>query len=119
MADFLTLNITGAWADKVQPGGLRFDASGARDEKPKWVKFGPVGLKIGYGHTEKGIQYLNIFVKHLGRAGFPVGGLLGEDDHSEVATPEQACFKLVAMSESKAGSDGHPATASVAMAIPA
>jgi len=96
---FQELNVTGAWADAAQPGGFRFDAHDALDRKPTWMKLGPVGLKIVHGHTDMGIQYLNIFVKHLGRAGFPVGGLLGEDDHAEAAKPEAACQRTTSLSQ--------------------
>ena len=33
-------------------------------------------------------MYLNLYVEHLGQAGFHVGGLLGEDDHSDEANYE-------------------------------
>jgi len=116
---FQRLNITGAWADETHAGGLTFDVQTALETRADWAKFGPLELKVVHGHTEKGIPYLNFFVKHLHAAGFAVGGLLGEDDHSEVAMPEHECQKSVALSVSKAGSDGHLATASVAVAIPA
>jgi len=116
---FQRLNITGMWADETHAGGLTFDAQTAREARADWAKIGPLELKVVHGHTEKGFPYLNFFVKHLHAAGFAVGGLLGEDDHSGIATPEQACQTRVALSRSKAGSDGDLATASVAMAIPA
>lgn len=103
---FLALNITGAWASRVKPGGLRFDASSASDEEPKWTKFGPVDLKVVTGRTASGIRYLNVYVKNLGRAGFDVGGLLGSDDHSEVSTPTQECVKRVALSSRLIMNDG-------------
>jgi len=96
---FQALNITGAWADTVKPGGLRYVASSASPEEPKWAKFGPVELKVVHGRTAQGAQYLNIYVKNLGRVGYDVGGLLGLDDHSEAATPTQACLKRLALLE--------------------
>ncbi|CAK0845393.1 unnamed protein product [Prorocentrum cordatum] len=88
---FTSVNITGAWADKLQAGGIRFDADGAQSHKvPMWTSFGPLAVKVVHGRTEEGIRYFNLFVKHLGHAGFAVGGLLGEDDHTEVArTPRE------------------------------
>lgn len=96
---FQQLNITGAWADKAQTGGLYFDAYGAHDEKPTWAKLGPMEVKVAHGRTAKGLQYLNIFVKHLGSAGFAVGGLLGEDDHAEAAAPEEGCQNKLSLAE--------------------
>lgn len=114
---FQRLNITGAWADEAHAGGLTFDAHTARESRAEWQKFGPLELKVVHGRTEKDILYLNFYVKHLGVAGFDVGGLLGEDDHSWVATPEGECVNTVSLS--KAGSDGHSAASSVAAAISA
>jgi len=103
---FQRLNVTGVWADEAHAGGFAFDAQTFREARAEWAKFGPLELKVVLGRTEKGIPYLNFLVKHLGAAGFDVGGLLGEDDHSEVATPEEQCHKIVSLS----------APASVAMA---
>jgi len=88
---FQELNVTGAWAEASYTGGLRFQARGEAHEKPMWVKFGKVQIKVAYGVTNEGVQYLNFYVKHLGHAGFAVGGLLGEDDHKEAAMPSPAC----------------------------
>ncbi|CAK0861844.1 unnamed protein product [Prorocentrum cordatum] len=96
---FQDINVTGTWAHKAQPGGFRFDARGARaeNEKPRWLRLGPVELKAGSGHTDKGQHYLNVYVKNLQRVGFLVGGLLGEDDHAEAAAPEERCQKILSM----------------------
>lgn len=99
---FMSLNITGAWADEVQAGGLTFNAQGARDETlqmKSWTKFGPLELKVAHGHTNMGIKYLNFYVKHLGHAGADVGGLLGGDDHSEAATPDETCAKSMSLAK--------------------
>lgn len=109
---FQELNVTGAWAEKTQTGGLHFDAQSALDEKPRWAEFGPVQLKISHGRTDKGVQYLNFYAKHLGHVGFVVGGLLGEDDHAEAATPSGACQRSVSLS--KKGLRGQSAPTSVA-----
>jgi len=113
---FVALNITGAWADMAQTGGLRFDAYATPDEKPKWAKYGPVDLKIAHGRTVQGIRYLNIYARHLGRAGFAVGGLLGEDDHSEAVVPTDGCLKTLALTRKGAGK-GLPRAGSVAEAM--
>ncbi|CAK0840070.1 unnamed protein product [Prorocentrum cordatum] len=94
---FQEINATGTWANKVRPGGLHFDAHDARDETPKWLKLGLVELKVGSGHTDKGQPYLNVYVKNLQRTGYRVGGLLGEDDHTEAAAPEEGCQKMLSL----------------------
>merc|ERR1719188_1748096 len=105
---FQEMNITGAWVNAQYAGGLHFQAWKVLDEKPSWVKFGKVQIKVAHGHTRQGILYLNFYVKHLDHAGFAVGGLLGEDDHLEAATPSKACvhqisfFQIAALNESNA-----------------
>jgi len=94
---FQTVNVTGAWAEKAQADEVRFDANSGGEEKPKWANFGPVALKVAHGRTEQGTKYLNVYVKHLGRAGFAVGGLLGEDDHEDVSTPPAGCTKRMTL----------------------
>lgn len=104
---FQEVNITGAWAEKTQVGGLRFDVSDrARDQNSGWVILGPVGLKVAFGHTDQGTKYMNIFAKHLGQAGFAVGGLLGEDDHQEVSTPQGSCAHRVSLNRQAAPKRG-------------
>jgi len=90
---FRELNVTGSWVVEKHAGGLRFQAEGVHDENKKWLKFGKVQIKVAHGHTQQGISYLNFYVKHLGHAGFAVGGLLGEDDHEEAATPTRECIR--------------------------
>mmetsp|Transcript_47895 Transcript_47895/g.129202 ORF Transcript_47895/g.129202 Transcript_47895/m.129202 type:complete len:342 (+) Transcript_47895:120-1145(+) len=90
---FQALNVTGYWANVKQAGGYHYSASRNGAEVPEWVVFSEVELKVVRGHTHSGVAYLNVFVKHLGRAGFPVGGLLGEDDHEYVTTPPDGCAK--------------------------
>jgi len=88
---FQAVNVTGAWAEVKQVGGYHYSVSQSSAETPEWLSFGPVQLKVVRGHTDSGFLYLNVYVKHLGRAGFAVGGLLGEDDHEDVITPPDAC----------------------------
>jgi len=97
---FMDLNITGAWVEARQIGGLRFHAQDAGDKNLNWAKFGKVELKVAHGRTPTGTQYLNFYVKHLGHAGFNVGGLLGEDDHEEAAMPSPACAQRLSLIQS-------------------
>jgi hypothetical protein len=94
---FQELNITGAWVGKNQTSGLRFQAQEVSDRNLNWENFGKVELKVAHGRTRSGTQYLNFYVKHLGRSGFIVGGLLGEDDHEDAAKPEEACAQRVSL----------------------
>ena len=95
-------------------GGLRLHALGVADESPNWTTFGKVQVKVAHGHTWQGIHYLNFYVKHLGHAGFAVGGLLGEDDHKDVMIPPASCAHHTSLSKEQKG----PASvSSVAMAM--
>jgi hypothetical protein len=113
---FQELNITGAWVYGGHTDGLNFKAHSVRDEHPQWLKFGKVELKVAHGQTKEGDQYLNFYVKHLGRAGFEVGGLLGEDDHTEAATPTEACAHRLSLLQIAAPSDQSASVFSVAEA---
>jgi len=90
---FQELNITGAWAEAKRTGGFHFHADDGVDGAPSWEQFGKVEVKVAHGRTQEGSRYLNFYVKHLARTGFAVGGLLGEDDHSEAAMPLEACVQ--------------------------
>jgi len=94
---FQELNVTGAWAEAKQAGGYRYSALHYDVKTPKWVAFGKVQLKVAHGHTNSGDRYLNVYVKNLGQAGFAVGGLLGEDDHSDVTTPTDQCKRTISL----------------------
>jgi len=96
---FMRINVTGKWPSALRPGGFIFRAddpdSGAA---PKWMDLhGALQVKVVHGRTQKGIRYLNFYVKHLDRAGLPVGGLLGEDDHEEASTPPRACERRMSL----------------------
>eukprot|EP00959_Pyramimonas_sp_CCMP1952_P303842 6358491-Pyramimonas_sp.AAC.1 len=73
---FQQVNVTGSWAEVKQVGGYHYDASQSAVESPSWTTLGAVQLKVVHGRTDSGLLYLNVYVKHLGRAGFAVGGLL-------------------------------------------
>jgi len=95
---FQELNITGAWvASTKNIGGIHFSADDVVDGKATWEKFGKVELKVVHGRTRQGIQYLNLYVKHLDRTGLSVGGLLGEDDHSDAEVSPKECAQTLSL----------------------
>jgi len=95
---FRELNITGSWAEVRQAGGIKFRADEVDGElNSSWMTFGKVDLKVIHGHTQQGIQYLNVYVKHLGHTGLHIGGLLGEDDHSKEEIPVEECGTRIAL----------------------
>jgi hypothetical protein len=94
---FQELNITGAWAETKQSGGFHYHAQDVDVKPPHWSHFGTVQLKVSHGRTQQGIKYLNFYVKDLTRTGYAVGGLLGDDDHEEAATPPQECVRNLAL----------------------
>ncbi|CAK0802785.1 unnamed protein product [Prorocentrum cordatum] len=98
---FMNINITGKWVEakvhKLGRGsGLMFNAGvGEPHTGTKWMTFGKIMLKVVHGRTSEGTAYLNFFARNLKMAGFLVGGLLGEDDHTEAASPTRACVQTV------------------------
>ncbi|CAK0864860.1 unnamed protein product [Prorocentrum cordatum] len=95
---FQALNVTGLWAEAKQAGGYHFDSHSGVNENSGWFALGSVEVKVAHGRTQGGTLYLNFYVKHLRKAGFPVGGLLGEDDHQDATTQPAECEELVALS---------------------
>jgi len=91
---FTSINITGHWASLAE--GYHFSVRDfiVKDEM-SWTRFGPLSLKVVHGRTNEGIQYLNLFVKNLGRVRYSVGGLMGEDDHTHASTPASDCMRAV------------------------
>jgi len=94
---FQEINITGEWVEPKLTSGLHFQAQGVHIDKPNWIKFHKVFVKVAHGRTQQGAHYLNFYVKHLGHAGFLVGGLLGEDDHKLASTPTDGCVHHVSL----------------------
>jgi len=94
---FTGLNITGSWAYAKQAGGYHFASEGSDPETSKWTALGAIEFKVVRAHTMTGTHYLNFYIKHLGRAGFDVGGLLGEDDHVVESTPSAACVQHMSL----------------------
>merc|ERR1719356_1741568 len=113
---FQEINVTGSWAEAKQAGGLHYSVSQSGAKTPEWIAFGKVGLKVVNGRTDSGLLYLNVYVKHLGRVGFAVGGLLGEDDHEDVITPPADCAKRMSLLETGEGHQKAPSVLSVAVA---
>merc|ERR1712113_1262826 len=109
---FQELNVTGSWAEAKQVGGYHYSVSQPFDKAPKWLAFGSgwfnkVELKVVHGRTDGGLKYLNVYVKHLGRAGFAVGGLLGEDDHQGVMLPPASCAHRTSLLEVQTNGQTH------------
>jgi len=108
---FQELNITGAWVEIQHAGGFRFEANdGICNGKSRQLKIGTLSLKVVYGCTTESIGYLNLYVKHIGRVGLAVGGLLGEDDHEAEATPMRECghrLLLLSLKTARALEHGH------------
>lgn len=92
---FTALNITGGWVPYRR--GLQFSALGKRRIRPAWQKLGLVSIKVVRGHTADGTRYLNVFAKHLSNPGYPVGGLLGEDDHSAASAQDPSCMRSLSL----------------------
>jgi len=113
---FQEVNVTGSWAEAKKVGGYHYSVKQGDAETPKWAAFDKVGLKVVHGRTDSGFSYLNVYVKHLGRAGFAVGGLLGEDDHEDVITPAADCAKSMSLLEMGEGGAKAPSVLSVAEA---
>jgi len=113
---FQELNVTGSWAEAKQAGGYHYSVSQSDLETPGWAAFGKVELKVVQGRTDSGLRYLNVYVKHLARAGFAVGGLLGEDDHEDVITPPETCAQKLSLADGAAGGLETPSAFSVAEA---
>jgi len=129
---FQVLNVTGQWVeDGLRPGGpyaaagapgavpgpggqggLHFSTESAGElRQTPWMSFGGVGLKVVWGHTSRGVKYLNVLLKHVGQAGFTVGGLLGVDDHSWAASRSASCMRPVALGKVGIAAREGPASA--------
>jgi hypothetical protein len=101
---FKALNITGEWPDAYQKDGYMYTAD-APQKDIAWKKFGKVEVKVAWGHTLTGVDYLNFFVRHLKRVGHEIGGLLGMDDYREAATASAACKDIVMLHRTQSAVD--------------
>jgi len=91
---FQMVVISGAWTNTTEE--MRFFANGdtlGLPSRMNWARFGKVSLKVVHGKTKEGTDYLNVFAKNLARAGLPVGGLLGIDDHTAASTQPSECTR--------------------------
>lgn len=102
---FTAINITGRWAEEhIQRDldhhhrTLEYLATKPPADKKSVTKhYNKMQIKIVWGHTHDGVQYLNLIMKHLNRINRKVGGLLGEDDHTLVATPKPNCRRTISL----------------------
>lgn len=94
---FQVLNITGSWVDAKQQGGFHYHARDVESQPPLWERFGNAQLKVAHGRTLEGTTYLNLYVRDLHRTRYPIGGLLGDDDHTEAATPPEGCGRRLSL----------------------
>jgi len=92
-----SLRITGKWADDKRAGGISFSAGEESQVGGHWLEFGKLQLKVVHGTTVTGVKYLNVLLKHLTKVGMPMGGILGLDDHTEAATPEEHCRRSLSL----------------------
>ena len=102
------MNITGTWAYAKQVGGYHYDSETVASEIANWITLGSVDVKVVHAHTTTGTKYLNVLIKHLGRSGFAIGGLLGDDDHEAASTPPAECHRRMSLGHSRA----HPSHSS-------
>jgi len=114
---FQEIAITGSWAEQKMAGGFHYQAQNADNMTQEWLWFGKVELKVVHGRTQEGVRYLNIFVKHLSQAGLAVGGLLGDDDHTEAATAPEKCVQSLSLI-GQTGTSGQHASAPSAARVP-
>jgi len=102
---FQALNISGSWVEQregLERSGPLLYLAGASSRtaasSTSWIRVGPVlDLKVVWGHTSGGIEYLNLFARHLSQVTLPIGGLLGADDHTYASTPGPTCKHRVAL----------------------
>jgi len=113
---FQEVNVTGSWAEAKQSGGYHYSVSQREIKTPEWVALGKIELKVVHGDNGGDLRYLNVYVKRLGRAGLPVGGLLGEDDHEDVSIPPEACAKHLSLADDVVDDRTFPSASSVAVA---
>jgi len=107
---FKALNITGLWVSAQQKDGYMY-AAGAPQPVAGWRTFGNVEVKVAWGRTLGGVEYLNFMVRHLTRVGHDIGGLLGMDDYTHAAKRDPSCGSASLVQLSSA-----PQEASFAMA---
>jgi hypothetical protein len=55
------------------------------------MRFGTMDLKVV--RRKKGVYYLNVYARNVSHSGHEVGGLLGLDDHRDVARRPRQCAR--------------------------
>jgi len=92
---FTSINVTGRWVrSDYGISSMRFTAGDSQTSATsRWLHFGQIDMKVANGRTAGGIEYLNFYVRHLSSLALRVGGILGEDDHTEAETQTAACAK--------------------------
>jgi hypothetical protein len=98
------LTISGGWTRHTREvsrhdRSVRYSASsvhhqGSGNATP-WTGYGSVSLKVKWGRTAEGVRYLNLLVRNLQNAGHPVGGLLGDDDHTIESLSSGHCTQIM------------------------
>jgi len=101
---FKALNITGLWVSAQQKDGYMYTA-GAPQPVAGWRTFGKVEVKVAWGRTLGGVEYLNFMVRHLTRVGQDVGGLLGMDDYTQAAKRDPSCGSAILVQLSSASQE--------------
>jgi len=117
------MNITGHWAKAP----VAYHAGSPPAKSIGWQHFGPIDIKVAWGKTAQGTEYMNFFVRHLRQLHVhqQIGGLLGEDDHAAAARRDAKCAHVVNMNTFKSeqaivddkgdqASDGHAGRADAA-----
>jgi len=95
---FQAVGIYGIWTNQ----SYKLEFAAKSDDKPNsmgWTWFGKVELKVVNGRTRLGIDYLNVFARNIANTNYPVGGLLGEDDHGAATIPPKACIRQLVLLE--------------------
>jgi len=90
------VNVTGSWV----PHKYLTYTVGKVPRQASWQELNQVSLKVVQGHTKTGVTYLNVLLRNLNKVTYPVGGLLGLDDHTVEARPEMRCLKTASLLQS-------------------
>lgn len=91
------LHMHGHWVDDLEYGGMHFFANEGPEGAGDWMTFGQLDLKVVHGRTSGGVRYLNLLARHLKKVPYPIGGILGLDDFTHAATPEDECKKKMTL----------------------
>jgi len=90
---FQVVSISGKWTNQSTP--IQFFAgphgTPEEDERKNWMRFGTMDLKVV--RRKKGVYYLNVYARKVSHSGYEVGGLLGLDDHKDVAQRPRQCTR--------------------------